>query len=153
MNILPNSDKELSKISKEAWDRKDANFEKFIESYTKEVNLFRRKSLPPNIKSYEPDNMKNSKKGVNIDVFPTGTENYVSDLIYGTPSISNEQVAVIRNFDMIGGNEDVVGNVIHLSLSEKNTNNQNFDMIEGNVNVVNDYDELFKKYINEDECL
>ncbi|CAG8784981.1 25643_t:CDS:1, partial [Dentiscutata erythropus] len=148
--LLPNSNEELSKISKDAWDRKDSNFEKFIEEYTKEVNLFRRQNLQINIKPYE--------LAVNTETLSADTEIYASDFFNGFPSSSNERVRSIRDFDMIRGNKDVVSHAIQLPLSEKTTSNQNFDIIEGNVNVINDNDEvivnsLFKKYINEDAYL
>ncbi|CAG8808891.1 34307_t:CDS:1 [Racocetra persica] len=149
--LLPNSSKEFCKITRHLWDRRDNNFKKFIERYTKKVNFCRRKSLPLNVKSFEPKNMEDSRKVTSTDIASVNTTIQVSNFFNGFPSTSDERIVFTRDFDMIGGNKDMVSNVIQFTIGEQAINNQSFDMVEGNINTVNEEEKvksLFEEFID-----
>ncbi|CAG8568476.1 13998_t:CDS:1 [Racocetra fulgida] len=139
---FPNSNKEFTDITRHNWERKDKKFEEFIEEYTEQVNLCRQKCFSLNVKPFEPKNAKNTKKTTTTDIASVSNTIQVSNLFNGYPSTLDEQVVFIRDFDIIRGNKNMVGDGIQYTLGEQATNNQNFDINEGNINAVNEEEKI-----------
>ncbi|CAG8583453.1 3995_t:CDS:1 [Scutellospora calospora] len=100
-NLQPDDIKE---IILDTWERRGAEFDKFLEDYTKEVNSHRQKRLPLNIKMCT-GKPKPKKKVIKVD--DTTTTDYASGLFQGFQHPSKSRATSNQSFDMNGGNNTV----------------------------------------------